>query len=202
MRYIIDDILDVLSESTSDSLYNEYPELYTESKESKLFFLSDKNMDGKTLNPRVPNNFFTKNDMEDDTTPRVCLAPDIKYCLRAISAGLQGKEFFVHVPVNKFKTHIPTTKEVPDAKVTREVWALEPVTLKMIGKIKVGKDYGPNLKFTAGDKTYYDCDFKYKWISKEKDVKEIASNESTDTEPLSNKPLTTKIKTKKTFGWH
>ena len=30
MQYIIDDVLDVLSESTSDSLYNEYPELFSE----------------------------------------------------------------------------------------------------------------------------------------------------------------------------
>ena len=81
-----------------------------------LYFLSDKNMDGKILSPRVPSNFFTKNGYEDDKTPRVSLSTSIHGCLMGISNNLQDKEFYVHKVINNPKTKKPNIEEVPDSK--------------------------------------------------------------------------------------
>ena len=93
------------------------------SKKVDLVFLSDKNMNGKTLTPRVPDNFLIKNGYEDGETPRVCFARSIDGALMGLSQNLTGKEFYVHQPkdVNKKAIYKPTVKEVPDVKITGEV---------------------------------------------------------------------------------
>lgn len=123
----------------------------TKSKPS-LYFLSQNNMDGKTLQPRIPDNFFTKNGYEDKTTKRVCFASSIDKCLMGLSMNCTGKEFYVHVPTGNFDVITPTKKQVPDSGITGEKWICEPVKIKCVGKIKViGDDNKPGKKFTYGD---------------------------------------------------
>lgn len=128
----------------------------------KLYHISPTNLDGKVLHPRVPVNKLTKNGIEDGLTARVCFAPTIDKCLMALSDNLKGKEFFVHVPVDKTEYIDTTKKDVPDAKITKEKWVTMNVELKCVGKIKV---------FDAKDKKYkYKCgtneskkSYLYKW---------------------------------------
>ena len=119
-----------------------------------LYFLSDKDMGGKTLTPRVPSNYMTRNGYEDGETPRVCFAKSIDGALKGLSQNLTGKEFYVHVPVaidSKY-LHTPSKEEVPDASITTEMWYTRPVKIKTLGKIKVISDDGKDgLPYTYGD---------------------------------------------------
>lgn len=133
----------------------------------KVYHLSQSNLDGKTLSPKVPDNFLTKNGYEDSKTSRVCFAKSIDGSLRGLSQNLTGREYFVHIPDGKYNVYIPSTKEVPDAKITSEVWIKEPVKLKCIGKIKVIKDKGEDgIPYKYGDNTAELYDWEWKWIEK------------------------------------
>ena len=133
----------------------------------KVYHLSQSNLDGKTLSPRVPSNYFTKNGYEDGKTARVCFAKSIDMCLRALSQKCTDMELFVHITDGKYNIYIPSTKEVPDAKITSEVWIKEPVKLKCIGKIKVIKDKGEDgIPYKYGDNTAELYDWEWKWIEK------------------------------------
>lgn len=120
-----------------------------------LYHLSSNNMNGKTIFPRVPENFFTKNGYEDSKTKRVCFSTSIDGCLRGMSQNLTNKKFYVHIPdpSYKFNIYTPTTDEVPDSEITGEVWITKPVKLKCISLIEVIGDTGEDgIKFTYGDK--------------------------------------------------
>lgn len=133
----------------------------------KVYHLSQSNLDGKTLSPRVPSNYFTKNGYEDGKTVRVCFAKSIDMCLRALSQKCTDMELFVHIPDGKYNIYIPSTKEVPDAKITSEVWIKEPVKLKCIGKIKVIKDKGEDgIPYKYGDNTAELYDWEWNWVEK------------------------------------
>lgn len=138
----------------------------------RLYHLSQSNLDKKTINPRVPSNYFTKNGYEDATTPRVCFSSSIDGCLRGLSENLTGKEFFVHIPDGKYDIFAPTKKEVPDCKVTHEVWIKEPVKIKCVGKIKVIADKGEDgLPYTYGDGKKAELyDWEWNWIEKINEV--------------------------------
>jgi hypothetical protein len=136
------------------------------SSRMNIYFLSSSDSI-KTLSPRVPNNFFTKNGYEDAKTKRVCFAPSIDQCLMALSQNLTGKEFYVYNPARKYNTYKPNIKEVPDSKITGEIWIKEPVELVCIGKIEVIKDKGlPGHKFTYGDNTAELYDWEWKWVER------------------------------------
>lgn len=133
----------------------------------KVYHLSQSNLDGKTLFPKIPDNFLTKNGYEDSKTGRVCFAKSIDGSLRGLSQNLTGKEYFVHIPDGKYNIYTPSIKEVPDAKITSEVWIKEPVKLKCIGKIKVIKDKGEDgIPYKYGDNTAELYDWEWKWIEK------------------------------------
>lgn len=140
----------------------------------KLYFLSKDNMNGKTLSPRIPENYFTKNGFEDNKTKRVCFAPSIDKALMAISQRMTGLKLYVHIPDENQKLDIkkPTTKDVPDCKITGETWVLNNVKVKCIGKIEVLKDAGEDgLKFTYRDNAAELYRWEWKWL-------ESAVNES------------------------
>lgn len=142
-------------------------------RHNKLFFLSDKNMNNKTLTPRTPNNYFTKNGYEDAKTKRVCFAPSIDKALMGLSANLTNKEFYVHVPIGEYKTYKPTKKEVPDSNITGEIWITNSVKVICIGKIVVIKDKGlKGHKFKYGDKEAELYDWKWEWVDKLNDIPE------------------------------
>ena len=155
----------------------------------KVYHLSQSNLDGKTLSPRVPSNYFTKNGYEDGKTARICFAKSIDMCLRALSQKCTDMELFVHIPDGKYNIYIPSTKELPDAKITSEVWIKEPVKLKCIGKIKVIKDKGENgIPYKYGDNTAELYDWEWKWIEKINEAS-IVSNVQDDYNPKGKKSL-------------
>ena len=159
-----------LGEFVSSRLESINTELVTEANKvslKTLYHLSQSNLDGKTLNPSAPNNYFTKNGYEDATTKRVCFAPSIDKCLRALSQKCTGMELYVHIPDGKFEAFRPTHSEVPDGKITGEIWVTKPVKVKCIGKIKVIGDRGEDgLPFKYGDKTAELYDWDWEWMEK------------------------------------
>lgn len=133
-----------------------------------IYHLSDSNMDGKTLVPRIPNNFLIRNGYEDSTTKRVCFTTSINNCLMGMSANLKNKEFYVHVPSGDVKTIKPTTTQVPDSKITGELWVTSPVKLTCVGKIKVVSDDGkPGKPYTYGNNLKAELyGWKWEWVEK------------------------------------
>lgn len=109
-----------------------------------------------TLRASVPNNYMTKNGFEDSKTPRVCFSPTVDQCLMALSKKCEGAEFYVYVPVGRYKYHKATIKEVPDSSITGEVWIVdsEVVNVRCVGKIRVVGDKGADgIPYTYGNKT-------------------------------------------------
>ena len=148
--------------------------------EKRYYRLTFKNMDGETVQPSVPKNYFTKNGYEDGVTKRVCFAPDIGKCLMAMSMKLTDMEFFVMIPDGKYEIYKPSVKEVPDSKITGEVWIKEPVKLKCIGKIKCTGDAGKDgHEFTYGDGKKAELyDWNWEWIErKDKPIHENLINQ-------------------------
>lgn len=146
-----------------------------------LYFLSFDNMDNKILTPRIPDNFFTQNGYEDNTTKRVCLSTSIDKCLMALSMNLNKKELYVHVPIGSYDIYKPSTKEVLDCDITGEVWIKKPVRIKTIGKIKVKTSPKNGIKFKYGNNKEAELyPWDYEWIEKyDTDFQEnISSNES------------------------
>ena len=132
----------------------------------KLYFISEENLDGTILTPRVPKNYFTENGHEDNHTPRVCFTPDVSKNLSAISQNISNKQFNVYEPVNKHDVYKPNSIAVPDSKITNELWVKEPVLLKSVGKIKVTGDDGKDgMKFEYGDKQAELYGWNYKWLN-------------------------------------
>jgi RimJ/RimL family protein N-acetyltransferase len=153
---------------TNEENYNELINLYESAKnESELYCISQEDLDGQTLEPRVPNNFFTKNGYEDGETPRVCFTPSVDQCLMAISQKCEGIEFYVFKPeeVPEENIYKPTVEEVPDSEITDETWITCPVKLKKVGKIKVLGDSGlDGHPFNYGDKTAELYDWDWEWL--------------------------------------
>ena len=148
-------------------------------KSSSLYFISEKK-NLKELKPRVPNNYFTKNGFEDGTIARVCFAKSVAKSLMALSYSCAGKIFYVYQPAKEYMTYKPTTKEVPDCKITGEIWIREPVELKCIGKIKCTKDAGkPGHKFKYGNNTAELYDWEYEWLER-KSLSESCNQSSLD----------------------
>lgn len=130
-----------------------------------IYHLSSTNLDNKILKPRVPKNFFIDKGFEDGTTPRVCFSTSIDGSLAGISQNIEGKEFYVHIPEGKIKYYQPTN--VPDSKITKEVWVKDPVKLKCLGIIKVGKAIEKPHEFKYGGKYVAELYFwNWKWKSK------------------------------------
>ena len=133
----------------------------------KAYFITEENMDGKTLIPRVPKNYFTKNGYEDPITERVSFAPSVDKALMGLSQNVTGKKFFVHEPVDAHDIYKPNTKAVPDSDITGELWIKDPVRLKVVGEITATGDSGkPGKSFNYGSSTAELYEFNYEWISK------------------------------------
>lgn len=128
----------------------------------ELYHLSEKNLDGVTLYPRVPKNTLTNLGYEDGLTPRVSLSDSIAGGLVGLSQNLDGKKLFVHNVKNRVATKKPTTQEVPDVMHTNEIWALEPVTLQKIKEIDVFDDNSSALKYKLGNKEVETYGWGYK----------------------------------------
>lgn len=139
-----------------------------ESVSPKIYFLSESNMDGKILLPRIPSNYMTKNGYEESKTPRVCFSTSIDGSLMGLSQNLKDKELYVHIPESEVNIYKPSIEQVPDCKLTGEVWVKNKVTIICIGKIKVIKDKGlPGHRYMYGDgKSAELYDWDWKWEEK------------------------------------
>ena len=52
----------------------------------KLYHISEEDLNGQILQPRIPDNFLTKQGYEENKTPRISLCKSVNGCLTAISA--------------------------------------------------------------------------------------------------------------------
>lgn len=159
--------------SASDIMMEVEPAWVTESlgdnNLSNIYFLSPLCYNDELLIPRIPNNYLTKNNYEENKTPRVCFSKSIEGCLRGLSRNLFGEELYVHIPespINIKKIYIPTVLEVPDCNLTDEVWYTDKINITCIGKIKVGKSIDNNLVYTYDGKESKLYDWEYKWMFK------------------------------------
>ena len=118
------------------------------------------------INPSIPNNFMTKNGYEENKTKRVCFAPSVGQCLMGLSRNCEGEEFYVYAPDGDYKTYTPSIKEVPDVKITGEIWIKESVNVKCIGKIRVlDTNKSPGKSYSYGNNQTAELyAFDYKWI--------------------------------------
>lgn len=148
--------------------------LETKTPSSFYFFLSKNNMNDKVLIPRIPDNYMTRNGYEDNKTKRICFAPSVDQCLMALSMKLPNEEMFVHIidpNIDKKElekiTYYPTQKQVPDVKITGEIWILKPIKVSCIGKIKVIGDAGePGIPYTYGNHTAELYKWNWEWVER------------------------------------
>lgn len=128
----------------------------------QLYHISEeKNL--KILTPRIPDNYFTENGYEDNTTKRVCLSTSISGALAGLGMNLEGKVLTVYKPEDKIITKKPNKKQVPDIEITDEVWytgsdirIVPSYIIKVLGAI------GPGIEFNYGNKKakLYNWDYK------------------------------------------
>ena len=111
----------------------------------RLYFVTDKHLGSSTiLEPRIPESTLS---MEDQVTPRICVAATIQQCLTAIEASsaletekVDEKIYYVYFTIfDDSITKQPTSDEVPDAYSTGELWILEPDAFFLIGAYKLTK---------------------------------------------------------------
>lgn len=140
----------------------------------------------KKLEPRVPDNYFTKNGYEDNKTPRVSFAPSIGKCLAGLSQNVDGQTFYVYSPddTSKYSFYKPNDKAVPDSKITDELWITESVDLSPVSVIKVtGNRNESGKKFSFGSNT---AELYDDWLYEEKPTLKhsLANNKETFTMQL------------------
>ena len=150
----------------------------------------EKHADGQVWKPRVPDYLDPYNPeetgFEDNTTPRICFSTSIEGCLNGITVNLprhnpdQFDKLYVYIPEKPWKEYKHKTnkelvkdKLVYDANVTREVWIMEPVRMKLYGVIRVDqvsnvkrKSVVPTSKGEKGDRNYFT--YKWHWVVKPK----------------------------------
>lgn len=121
----------------------------------KLYWLSEEDLDGKIMKPRVPDNYFTRNGFEENKIKRLCFSPTVDQCLMAMSQNLSGRTFYIYepsIPIKNVKK--PNVGAVPDSGITGELWVCEPVSIMKTGAIKViGDDGKDGIPFAYGDNT-------------------------------------------------
>ena len=142
-----------------------------ENYKGKLYFISESNIDGETLKPRVPKNYLTESGYEDNKTPRICFTDDPGKGLTALSQNVSGKTFHVYEPDDSAKQNLykPNSKAVPDQEITNEMWVTEPTTIHKVGTILcVGDDGKDGMRYTYGNgKSAELYGWKYVWLNEE-----------------------------------
>lgn len=146
---------------------------------TNLYLVSRRNLDGLVLKPRIPNNFLTQNNYEDSKTERVCFSQTVDGAIMGLVSRCSGLELFVHVPDKAVSYYSPSVTEVPDCKITKEVWVKKPVRLRCVGKIRILDDTGlPGQPYTYGNKTAEIHEWDWEWVDKYDEVLEsVLSNE-------------------------
>ena len=144
---------------TNENAINESNSIY-----SSYYHLSK--IDTDELKPSIPSNFLTKNHYENNLVKRVSFSPSINQCLMAMSRNITGEEFYVYAPENieSVKVVEPTKDQVPDIDITGEIWVLNNIKVKKLGKVRVIKDSGKDgHTYTYGNgqtAELYDWDYE------------------------------------------
>lgn len=100
----------------------------------RFYFVStDSNLDGITIQPRIPLN---KMETENNETKRICVSTSIAGCLLATPRYEENEIVYVY-SCDSFIYMQPSIVDVPDVPTTGEIWILEPIKLSYFTKIKV-----------------------------------------------------------------
>lgn len=181
---IISDILRKKSKPVQEGAFQDLKNGVNPFSDDLVFHVSpDKHIDGQVWKPRVPDYLDPYNPdetgFEDNTTPRICFSTSIEGCLNGITVNLprqnpdQFDKLYVYIPEEPWKKYKHKTnkelvkgKLVYDANVTREVWIMEPVRMKLYGVIRVDQVSDAKRKSvvpTASGKKDTRNYFTYKW---------------------------------------
>ena len=144
-----------LSEANNDPSYS-------------MYFISDSYMGDKTINPSIPKDSYTKKGIRNNEVERVVFYPSINNAIIASDNINSNREMFVHVPVEgqTVKAIKPSDKQAADKSNTGEIWVKEPIKVKCIGKIRIGKSL-KDYKFTFEDKEYTQHSWNYSWLTRQ-----------------------------------
>lgn len=108
-----------------------------EALKPKLYHISESNLDNKVLIPTKPDNYMTRNGIQENTMMYVSFNQFIdKALLEMSSTNLNGKTFFVHEPINYPKSITNPTELIPTLEQSNELWVTNPVKVRTIGKLK------------------------------------------------------------------
>ena len=181
---IVNDILRKKSKPVQEGAFQDLKNGVNPFSDDLVFHVSpDKHIDGQVWKPRVPDYLDPYNPdetgFEDNTTGRICFSTSIEGALNGITVNLprqnpdQFDKLYVYIPEKPWKKYKhKTTKElvkgklVYDANVTREVWIMEPVRMKLYGVIRVDQVSNAKRKAvvpTASGKKDTRNYFTYKW---------------------------------------
>jgi hypothetical protein len=91
--------------------------------------------------------------------------------IMALPKREKGLVIYVHKPyAHSTKYYVPSTEEVPDCKVTHEVWVKQPIKVKCVGKIELdGASGNHGHKFTYGKNNEKSAElypWKLHWIER------------------------------------
>ena len=112
-----------------------------------LFFAHFKNINGKNIRPGEEPNIYIK-DFENKKIDKISLFSTIDGCLKKIYGDLSNKTLFIYEPEPNQDIRIITNDEIIEkslssiAKLTDEVWAISPIKIHLIGRIKINKIIG------------------------------------------------------------
>ena len=95
----------------------------------KYYFVSDKNLDGETLYPRIPKNRMFH---EDSSIERICVSQSINGCLTAVGGIEIGDIYYIHeCEISNDDIVQPSLQQVPDRCFTGELWVVTPTCMKL-----------------------------------------------------------------------
>lgn len=134
---------------------------------SRIYIIMNKNMENKNVNPKTPNNYFTQNGFENSKTKRVSFYTSISGAIMSLVKREEGMRLYVHTPMGSYNQYYkPTIEDVPDCKITGEVWIDRPIKLKCIGLIELKKETGKIHKFKYGQKIGEVKEWEFNWVEK------------------------------------
>lgn len=122
---------------------------------SDFYHVSEAELDGKVLSPRIPSNTMVDNGFENNKVARVSFSPTIMQCILAIPRKKEGMILHVYKPSKEVLYIKPRKKDVPDIEHTEEIWVIQSVKLKKVSTIRLIEDlthdgfkykYGPMLR--------------------------------------------------------